>query len=82
MVDLGWETSLRLYVLYGKSGGTKEAIAMTEAVFEAIEEEMDTYKHEIYKKVGLEESFTVTGKRPIKVRWVTITKGDRDNPEY
>ena len=39
LADLGWERNLRIYAMYGKSGGTKEAKAVTEAILEAIEEE-------------------------------------------
>ena len=41
LIDLGWEKNLRKYVLYGKAGGSKEAIATTEAIVEAIEEEIN-----------------------------------------
>ena len=40
-IDLGWERNLRQYVLYGKSGGSKDAIATTEAILEVIEEEVN-----------------------------------------
>ena len=52
-------------------------------VKEAIDEEMDTYnKHGVYRKVPIAESFEKTGKKPIKVRWVIVNKGDKENPEY
>ncbi len=52
-------------------------------VQEAIQEEMDTYKsHGVYRNVPIAESYDKTGKKPIKVRWVIVNKGDRDNPEY
>ena len=41
LIDLGWERNMHCYVLYGKSGGSKEAIATTEAILEAIEEEVE-----------------------------------------
>ena len=41
LIDLGWERNLRQYVIYGKSGGSKDAIATTEAIMEAIEEEVN-----------------------------------------
>ncbi len=55
----------------------------SQSVQEAIEEEMDTYKkHGVYRKVPIAESFEKTGKKPIKVRWVIVNKGDKENPEY
>ena len=39
MIDLGWDRNLRQYVIYGKFGGSKDAIATTEAILEATEEE-------------------------------------------
>ena len=41
LTDLGWERTLRQYVIYWKSGGSKDAIATTEAIREAIEEEVN-----------------------------------------
>ena len=41
LIDLGWERNLRQYVIYGTSGGSKDAIATTEAILEAIEEEVN-----------------------------------------
>ncbi len=44
---------------------------------------MDTYKsHGVYRKVPIADCFDKTGKRPIKVRWVIVNKGDNENPEY
>ncbi len=44
---------------------------------------MDTYKsHGVYRKVPIQEAYDKTGKKPIKVRWVIVNKGDSDNPEY
>ena len=36
ILDLGWQEPLAAYIVYGKSGGTKEAKAFTEALLEAI----------------------------------------------
>ena len=41
LIYLGWGRSLRQYVIYGKSGGSKEALATTEAIMEATEEEVN-----------------------------------------
>ena len=40
LVDLGWEQNMRVYVIYGCTGDTKQAINCTEAIIEAIEEEI------------------------------------------
>mgnify|MGYP003324710779 CR=1 FL=1 len=37
-------------------------------------------KHEVYKKVPVEECWNVTGAAPIGTRWVDVNKGDEDNP--
>lgn len=39
LVDLGWDSNSRQLTVYGKSGGSNEALATTEAIMEAIEEE-------------------------------------------
>ena len=36
----------------------------------------------VYDKVDVSESWKVTGKAPIAVRWVDINKGDTANPNY
>lgn len=41
LIDPGWERNLRQCVIYGKSGGSKDAIATTEAIMDAIEEEVN-----------------------------------------
>ena len=41
LIYLGWERNLRQYVIYGKSGGSKDAITTKEAIMEAIEEEVN-----------------------------------------
>ena len=41
LIDIGSERNLRQYVIYGKSGGSKEALATTEAIMEATEEEIN-----------------------------------------
>ena len=41
MVYLGWERNLMQYVIYGRSVGNKEALATTEAIMEATEEEIN-----------------------------------------
>jgi hypothetical protein len=47
-----------------------------------IEEMKEVSKHNVYTKVPIEECWTNTGKDPIGTRWVGISKGDADNPEY
>ena len=37
VVALGWKGNARIYVIYGKSWGTKEAYVVTETIMEAIE---------------------------------------------
>ena len=39
-------------------------------------------KHQVYKKVQLNECMRVTGKQPTKVKWVEVKKGDQENPDY
>ena len=36
----------------------------------------------VYEKVDIEESFKITGKAPIAVRWVDVNKGDSISPKY
>ena len=40
VMDLGWRENYTVYVVYGKSGGSKEAIAITEAILQAIRREI------------------------------------------
>ena len=52
-------------------------------VQEAIDEEIQTYRdHQVYRKTPIQECLDKTGKKPIKVRWVLVNKGDREHPEY
>ena len=39
-------------------------------------------KHEVYKKVPIEDCWNATGAAPIGTRWVDVNKGDERNPEY
>ena len=49
----------------------------------ARKEEVDYIrKMRLYRNVSEEECWRVTGKAPIKVRWVDISKGDVKNPNY
>ena len=41
MMDTGWEQMMQVFNLYGKAGGRKEDIAVTEALLEVIEGEMN-----------------------------------------
>ena len=36
----------------------------------------------VYAKVSKDECWDVTGQKPIGVRWVDITKGDREKLNY
>ena len=48
----------------------------------AREDEMIQFKsHGVYVKVPITESWRITGKGPIGVRWIDINKGDDENPE-
>lgn len=40
-IDLGWKENIWVFVIYEKSGGTKEAYAVAEAIMETNEEEVD-----------------------------------------
>ena len=54
-----------------------------ELVQQARREEInETLKHNIWEPELKSKCIEVTGKDPIKVRWVDINKGDSDNPEY
>ena len=49
----------------------------------ARQEEMDeVQKHQVYKKVPIQQCWQETGKGPIGTRWIDINKGDDQNPEY
>ena len=39
-------------------------------------------KTEVWRKVRREECFQATGRAPIKLRWVDISKGDELYPKY
>ena len=43
---------------------------------------MEIGKIRIYTKVPWDESLRVTGKKPIKVKFVDVNKGDGENPNY
>ena len=46
-------------------------------------EEMEEFrKHGVYKKVPIKECMDRTGKKPLKIRWVDVNKGDDVTPEY
>ena len=47
-----------------------------------MEEMVEFRKHNVYKKVDWEKCKRITGKNPLKVRWVDVNKGDVVNPEY
>ena len=52
-------------------------------VKEARKEEMAEFrKHGVYAKVPIQQCWKETGKDPIGVRWVDISKGDDEEPEY
>ena len=42
----------------------------------------EVYKHGVYTKVPIEESWRVTGRAPIGARWIDVNKGDEDKPDY
>ena len=46
------------------------------------EEIKELKKHDVYKKVPIEECWACTGQDPIKVKWVDVNKGDKVHPEY
>ena len=47
-----------------------------------LDEIKQIYEHRVYEKVPIEECHRVTGKAPIKVKWVDLNKGDEINKEY
>ena len=52
-------------------------------VLQARAEEMaEIAKHGVYIKVPVSERWEVTGKGPVKTRWIDINKGDKLHPEY
>ena len=40
LMDVGWEKSYRVYPVYGKSGGSREVVAITEAILQAATREI------------------------------------------
>lgn len=55
----------------------------TARVSQARKEEMEGIKtHTIYEHVPIQQRVERAGKKPIGVRWVDITKGDTQHPEY
>ena len=55
----------------------------TRLVGEAREKEMTKFQaHQVYHKVPIEEAWNVTGKAPLKTRWVDINKCDNQDPGY
>ncbi len=54
-----------------------------ELVAKARQEEIEYFKQMgVYIKVGVDECWAVTGKKPIAVRWIDINKGDEARPNY
>ena len=54
-----------------------------EMVAAARKEEIEYFRGRgVYIKVGLDECWAVTGKKPIAVRWIDINKGDMVSPNY
>lgn len=47
-----------------------------------IDEISQLQNHSVYSKKPLQESYEVTGKGPIGVRWIDINKGDETDEEY
>ena len=47
-----------------------------------MEEIGEVHRHKVYYKVPIQESWDVTGKAPIKTRWLDINKGDKVHPNY
>ena len=46
------------------------------------EEIAEVNKHKVYEKRPLQECWDVTGKAPVKTRWIDINKGDKVHAEY
>ena len=54
-----------------------------DGVRKAREEEIFEFrKHGVYIKASIEECYKVTGKAPLKIRWIDINKGDEENEEH
>ena len=46
-------------------------------------EEIEYFRERgVYVKVGIDECWATTRKKPIAVRWIDINKGDEANPHY
>ena len=45
MIDCGWEENLRIYDMYGQSGGNKSAKNTTECIVDIIREECTCEEH-------------------------------------
>merc|ERR1711884_311520 len=52
-------------------------------VLKARKEELEYFRKEkVYVQVPRTKCWEVTGKGPIRVRWVDVNKGDDENPDY
>ena len=43
---------------------------------------LEVKKHKLYKKVPRQKCYDITGKAPIRSRWVDINNGDSRKPNY
>ena len=83
-----WEEDDCSWIAYLDWNGTYKdevsgEVLDAEGVKEARREEIkELRKHDVYRKVPIEECWASTGQDPIKVKWVDVNKGDKVHPEY
>ena len=77
-IDMGWEANLTCYVIYGKSGGATKDKAVTDAILQAIKEEIDSEIHRptiILGDFNAEPDTLKTAKKWIEdEQWIDVGK--------
>ena len=74
--------SINLADNFAFTGTVTGAGGVNTPAFEAYLGSDQTVSDNVYTKVPISECLQNTGKRPIKVRWVIVNKGDKERPEY
>ena len=59
-----------------------ETLEKDEGVAARLGEINQRYSHDVYEKVPLDKCWESTGKNPVKVKWIDISKEDEINQEY
>ena len=74
-----WEWATDRDIIDDMSGEVLDKELIREARKEEINE---CRKHRVWKKVPVEKCWELTGKAPIKTKWVYVNKGDKIHPVY